>query len=86
MCLKSEEIYDGKKMQGDLGGSDGKESACNASDLGSIPGWEHPLEKRMQPTPMFWPGEFHEQRTLLGYNTQDCKKSDTTERLTLNLL
>ena len=25
-------------MQGDLGGSDGKESACNAGDLGSIPG------------------------------------------------
>ena len=22
------------------GGSDGKESACNAEDLGSIPGWE----------------------------------------------
>ena len=22
-----------------LGGSDGKESACNARDLGSIPGW-----------------------------------------------
>ena len=25
--------------------SDGKESACNAGDLGSIPGWEDPLEK-----------------------------------------
>ena len=28
-------------------GSAGKESACNARDLGSIPGWEDPLEKRM---------------------------------------
>ena len=27
------------------GGSDGKESSCNAGDLGSIPGWEDPLEK-----------------------------------------
>ena len=27
--------------------SDGKESACNAGDLGSIPGWEDPLEKGM---------------------------------------
>ena len=27
------------------GGSDGKESACNAGDLGLIPGWEDPLEK-----------------------------------------
>ena len=27
------------------GGSDGKESACNAGDPGSIPGSEEPLEK-----------------------------------------
>ena len=27
------------------GGSAGKESACNVGDLGSIPGWEDPLEK-----------------------------------------
>ena len=26
-------------------GSTGKESACNKEDLGSIPGWEDPLEK-----------------------------------------
>ena len=26
-------------------GSAGKESACNVGDLGSIPGWEDPLEK-----------------------------------------
>ena len=25
--------------------ADGKESACKAGDLGSIPGWEDPLEK-----------------------------------------
>ena len=29
------------------GGSDGKESACNVGDLGSIPGSEDPLEKGM---------------------------------------
>ena len=28
-----------------LGGSDSKESACNAGDLGLIPGLEDPLEK-----------------------------------------
>ena len=27
------------------GGSNGKKSTCNAGDLGSIPGWEDPLEK-----------------------------------------
>ena len=30
-----------------LGGSDGKASACNAGDPGSIPGLEDPLEKEM---------------------------------------
>ena len=29
------------------GGSDGKESACNAGDPGSITVWEDPLEKEM---------------------------------------
>ena len=29
------------------GGSDGKESACNAEDLGLIPGFKDPLEKGM---------------------------------------
>ena len=29
------------------GGSDGKESTCNAGDLGLIPGLEEPLEKEM---------------------------------------
>ena len=34
-------------MTNNAGGSDGKESACNAGDLGSIPGSEDPLEKEM---------------------------------------
>ena len=29
----------------------GKESACNAGDPGSIPGWERPLEKEMETHP-----------------------------------
>ena len=29
---------------GSPGGSDGKESACKAGDMGSIPGWEDALE------------------------------------------
>ena len=28
---------------------DGKESVCNAGNLGLIPGWEDPLEKGMAP-------------------------------------
>ena len=33
-----------KDTQDYLGGSDGKESVCNAGDLGSILGQEDPLE------------------------------------------
>ena len=34
-------------------------------------------------TPIFFPGEFHGQRSLVGYNPWGCKESDTTEQLTL---
>ena len=38
----------------------GKESACNAGDLGLIPGLgRSPEEGKGYPTPVFWPGEFH---------------------------
>ena len=39
-------------------------------------GWEDPLEKGKAPTPVFWPGEFHEL-----YSPWDCKESDSNERL-----
>ena len=34
-------------IMGFPGGRVGKESACKAEDLGSIPGWEDPLEEGM---------------------------------------
>ena len=43
------------------GGSDDKESACNAEDLV----WSLGLE--WQPTPVFLPGEFQGQSSLAGY-------------------
>ena len=46
-------------------------------------GWEDPLEKGMATIPVFLPGEFHGQRSLVGYSPQGCKESDTTKRLTL---
>ena len=39
------------------GGSDSKESPCSVGDLGSMLGWEDPLEEAWQPTPVFLPGE-----------------------------
>ena len=34
------------------------------------------------PTPVFLPGEFHGQRSLVNYSSWDCKESDTAEQLT----
>ena len=47
------------------GGSDGKESAGNVGDLGSIPGLGRSLEMAWQPTSVFLPGETHGQRSLV---------------------
>ena len=50
------------------GGSDGKESTCNAGDLGLIPGLGiSPGEGNGIPILVFLPGEFHGQRSLVGY-------------------
>ena len=38
------------------------------------------------PTPIFLPGEFHGQRSLVGYSSWGREESDTTERLTLSHL
>ena len=38
--------------------------------------------RKWQSTPVFLPGEFHGQRSLVGYGPQDRKESDTTEWLT----
>ena len=38
-------------------------------------GWEDPLEKAWQHTPVFLPGESHGQRSLAGYSPQGQKES-----------
>ena len=60
------------------GGSDGKESACNAGNLGSIPGLGRS------------PGEgkgyllqYSDLENSIDYSPWGCKDSDTTERLSL---
>ena len=42
-------------------------------------GQEDPLEKGMTTTPVFLPGEFHGQRSLVGYSLWSCKQSKPTE-------
>jgi len=62
------------------GGSDSKEPTCNAGDQGSIPGSRRiPWRRKEQPTPVFFPGESHGQRSLVGYSPRGPKESDTTE-------
>ena len=41
--------------------------------------WEDPLEKKRQPTPVFFPGESHGQRSLVGYSQCGLKELDMTE-------
>ena len=38
-----------------------------------------PWKRAWLPTPVFLPGEFHEQRSLVGYSPWSCKELDTTE-------
>ena len=40
---------------------------------------EDPLEIGMGPTPVFWPEEFHGQRSLVGYSPWDRKELDMTQ-------
>jgi len=38
-----------------------------------------PWRRAWQPTPVFLPGEFYGQESLLGYSPKGCTQSDTTE-------
>ena len=44
-------------------------------------GQEDPLEKGRANPPVFFPGEFHGQRSLVGYNLWGCQELDTAEQL-----
>ena len=62
------------------GGSDSKESACNAGDLGLILrkiSWR----RDWQLTPVFLPRKSHRQRSLVGYSLWGHKELDRTEQL-----
>ena len=66
------------------GGSNSKESTCNAGDLGLIPGLgRFPGEGNSKPLQEFCPGEIHGQRSLTGYSPWSRKELDMTEQLSL---
>ena len=82
--LNKDSVETGRKTFGVYfgipGGSDGKESTCNAEDLGSIPGLGrspggghgNPLQYSCLENP-------HGQRILVGYNPRGRKESDRTK-------
>ena len=45
---------------------------------------DDPLEEEMQPTPEFWPENFHGVRSLRGYIPWGHNESDTTELLSMH--
>ena len=74
-------LYSSSGIQDLPGGSDSKASAYNAGAQVQSLGQEDPLEKEMQPTPVFLPGKSHGWRSLAGYSPWGCKESDTTEKI-----
>ena len=66
-------------------GSAGKEPLCQCRRCKrhKFDPWVRmmPWGKKQQPTPVFLPGKFHGQRSLLGYSPWGREESDTTERL-----
>ena len=56
------------RTQGFAGGSEGKQSAYNAGDPDSIPGLGRCPGKEIATHSLFLPGEFHGQRSLVGYS------------------
>ena len=68
------------------GGSQGKESACNAGDTGSVSGLgRSPAEGNGNPLQQSGLENLHGQRSLAGYSLWGCKESDMTEQVTLSL-
>ena len=72
-------LFGGAKQWGFPSGSAGKESACNAGDLGSIPGLGRPLEKEMttHSSILAWKILWTEEPG--GVQFGGCEESDTTE-------
>ena len=68
------------------GGSAGKESACNAGDLGSIPGLQRSPGEGMTTHSSILAWRIHGQRILAGCSPGGHKELDVTERLSLHFI
>ena len=80
-------MVSGKSMglgSGTPGGS-GRDPPARQETQVQSPSQEVPWRREGLPTPLFLPGEFHGQRSMVAYSAWGHKQSDTTERLTLSL-
>ena len=71
-------------FQGFLSGTVVKNLPANARDTNvAVQPWvgKIPWRRKWQPTPVFLPRKFHEQRSLAGYSPWGSKGSDITERV-----
>ena len=73
------------KSQDFLGGANGKESTCQGRRCkkGGFNPWVGKISwsRNWHSTPVFLPGKFHGQRSLVGYSPWGHKGADTTEWL-----
>ena len=78
-----------RSLLGFPGGAVGKESACQCrrSKRRRLNPWvgKIPWSGKQQPTPVFLPGKFHGQRSLVGYSRWGHKELDTIEPPTQGL-
>ena len=70
MGRKESDTTEGLISDGFPSGSDGKESACNAGDLGSIPGVKR-FPGKGNGNPLQYSRKFHGQRNLANYSAWD---------------
>ena len=81
-CITSQRLYLVKEGSASPVVS-GRESTCQCRRCRFDP-WARkiPCRREWQPTPVFLPGEFHEQRSVVGCSLWGHKESDKTEELT----
>ena len=77
------QLVDHHKNKGFPGGASGKESTCQISrrKRSRFSPWVGKIlwRRKWQPAPVFLSGEFHGQRSLVGYSPWGHKESDLTE-------
>ena len=77
--LKTDHMFNTLGFPGGSVVKNSPKSACQARNVGLIPGWEGALKRRKwQPMPIFLPGKSFGERILAGYGPWTLKGLDTT--------